>query len=118
MDRDEHKRTIGMKGRNSYWLRSGYKSRAGLAKATASWGTEDNVNPWFFKYLDDVKMDTVQDGILSKVFKERALVPMIYCHGLTSCRTLQSVSCRDFASHGFMVFSLDHHDGTCSYSRR
>ena len=118
MDREEHKKTIGLKGRNSYWFRYGYKSRVGLAKATANWGTEDNVHPWFFKYLDDVKMDTVQDGNLSKAFNERELVPMIYCHGLTANRTTQSITCRDFASHGFLVFSLDHFDGTCNYARK
>lgn len=43
---------------------------------------------------------------------------MIYCHGLTCNRVNQSVSCRDFASHGFIVFSLDHFDGTCNYARK
>jgi hypothetical protein len=55
---------------------------------------------------------------LSKVFKERQLVPMIYCHGLSANRVTQSVSCRDFASHGFLVFSMDHFDGTANYARK
>lgn len=42
---------------------------------------------------------------------------MLYSHGLTSCRTFQSGSCRDYASHGYIVFSIDHHDGTCNYSK-
>lgn len=63
-------------------------------------------------------MDTVQDGILSKVFIERELVPMIYCHGLTANRVTQSVTCRDFASHGFLIFSIDHFDGTAQYARK
>ena len=118
MDREEHKKTIKEKGRNTYYFRYGYSSRVGLTKATASWGTDDHVNPWFFKYIDDVKMDTCQDGKLSKVFNERELVPMIYCHGLTANRVTQSVSCRDFASHGFLVFSIDHFDGTANYARK
>ena len=58
MDIDEYKSTIQLSGRNTYYFRYGYTSRKGLAKATSSWGTEDHVNPWFFKYLDDVRMDT------------------------------------------------------------
>ena len=58
MDRDEHKRSLNNKT-NSFWFRYGYKSRLGLTKATSSWGTEDHPSPWFYKYLDDVKMNTV-----------------------------------------------------------
>jgi hypothetical protein len=28
-----------------------------------------------------------------------------------------SGSCRDFASHGYIVFSFDHFDNTCYYSK-
>lgn len=87
MDRDEYKATIKESGRNSYWLRYGYSSRLGIAKGTAAWGTDDYMSPWFFKYVDDLKMDTCQDGNLSKVFESRQLVPMIYCHGLVCNRT-------------------------------
>lgn len=68
-------------------------------------------------------MDTVQDGDLANDFmtadesKRKNLIPVIYSHGLTSCRTFQSGSCRDLASNGYIVFSIDHHDGTCNYSR-
>lgn len=47
----------------------------------------------------------------------KPLIPIIYSHGLTSCRTFQSGSCRDLASQGYIVFAIDHHDGTCNYSR-
>ena len=58
MDREEYDKTINEKGRNTYYMRYGYTSRLGIAKATSSWGTEDHVSPWFFKYVDDVKMNT------------------------------------------------------------
>ena len=124
MDIEEHERTLNSKT-NSYWFRYGYKSRLGLTKATSSWGTEDHPSPWFYKYLDDVRMNTVQNGKLSKVFSEatgdepkKKLHPMVYCHGLACMRTAQSVSCKDFASHGFLVFSIDHYDGTANYTRK
>jgi len=59
MDRDEYEKTIKEKGRNTYMFRHGYTSRLGVARATSSWDTEDHKHPWFYKYLDAVKMDTV-----------------------------------------------------------
>ena len=41
---------------------------------------------------------------------------MILCHGLCGSKTSQSGSCRDLASHGYIVFSLDHFDGSAHYS--
>lgn len=37
-------------------------------------------------------------------------------HGLSGSRTTQSGTCRDFASHGYIVFALSHHCGTANYS--
>jgi hypothetical protein len=59
MDKDEYEKTIGLPGRNTHWLRYGYKSRKGVSFATAEWGKEEPcTNPWFYKYIDDVKMNT------------------------------------------------------------
>ena len=41
---------------------------------------------------------------------------MIFCHGLTCNRSSYSGMCREFASHGYIVFSLDHFDGSCHYT--
>lgn len=46
------------------------------------------------------------------------LIPVILLHGLSGSRTSQSGSCRDMASHGYLVFSIDHHDGSAHYSRK
>ena len=59
MDKDTYKKEISESGRNSFYLRYGYKSRLGLAKITAPWGTEDYSHPFFLKWLDDIKMDIV-----------------------------------------------------------
>ena len=45
------------------------------------------------------------------------MIPLIFCHGLASSRTTHSGSCRDLASHGYIVFTVDHHDGTAYYSK-
>ena len=39
-------------------------------------------------------------------------------HGLAGNRTSQSGSCRDLASHGYIVFSIDHCDGSASYAQK
>ena len=69
-------------------------------------------------------MNTVENGKISKDFIEgkgdkppKVLIPIIFSHGLTCNRTTYSGICRDFASHGYIVFSIDHYDGTAYYSR-
>lgn len=127
MDKETHKEIMDKEPeRNSRWLRYGYNTRLGGARATAAWGSEMHSHPFVWKFIKNVKMETVEDGPLAKVFwkenveggeQRKSLIPVIYSHGVTSCRTFQSGSCRDLASHGYIVFSIDHHDGTCNYSR-
>ena len=58
MDKEEYTDTIQKEPhRNSLIFRHGYKSRLGLSKCTAKYGTDDHKHPWFFKYLDDVRMN-------------------------------------------------------------
>ena len=91
----------------------------------SNYGEDNHPNSYNFKYLDNMKMNTVQDGILSQDFNgneetekmPKKIIPLIYCHGLTCNRTALSGSCRDFASHGYIVFSFDHFDNTCYYSK-
>jgi len=118
MEREKHAELIGEKGRNPGWLVDGSESREGVAKATANWGTEDNAHPWMFKYLEGATLNVVSEGPIAKDFEKRALVPIVYVHGLTCTGLSQSGSCRDFASHGYIVFALDHFDGTCYYSKK
>jgi dienelactone hydrolase len=51
------------------------------------------------------------------LFRQNGLMQTIFSHGLTCNRTAYSGICRDFASHGYIVFALDHFDGTTYYSR-
>jgi hypothetical protein len=44
------------------------------------------------------------------------IIPIIISHGLTASRSLYSSLCSELASFGYMVFALDHHDGTCCYT--
>ena len=121
MDRDEYAERIDEPGRNPKWLRYGAESRMGVAKATAAWGTEDHSHPWMFKYLEQVTINVVKDGKIANDFTGGAakqLIPAIYDHGLTCNGVAQSISCRDLASHGYIVFAMDHFDGSCYISKK
>jgi predicted dienelactone hydrolase len=92
----------------------------GIAKAGVEYGKEDAHIPLvLFRHIRKVVMDVVYYGDLSKNFVKnmsyKPLIPIIFCHGLGSNRTMHSVTCRDYASHGYIVFSLDYNDGTSSY---
>lgn len=126
MDKEVFRKLIKDPVNNAKWLRYGYKSRLGLAKSTADFGTDEGIDPWLFKYLDGIYMNVVQNGPLVRDFVKasdedgapRRMIPIIFCHGLTCSRTSYSGLCRDFASHGYFVISLDHYDGSCYYTRK
>ena len=61
-------------------------------------------------------MDTLTEGNIANKLKGNKLIPVIFSHGLSSNRSLLSGICRDFASHGHVVFSMDHKDGSSSYT--
>ena len=70
-----------------------------------------------------IKIDTLNDGTISKDFTNsdvttsNKLIPIIFCHGLASNRGMHSGSCKDFASHGYIVFIMDHKDESSSYTQ-
>lgn len=72
--------------------------------------------PWFvtinFLPMLRVKLNCCLEVPVTQ--EVEALKPIIYSHGWSANRTQQSGTCRDFASQGFIVFSIDFRDGTCS----
>ena len=116
MDREEYESKIS--NNNTRWLRDGDKTLYGLVKASSAYGDDKNHKPVsLFRILRKLNIDCVWRGKLSEDFSgnRRPLIPVIYCHGLSSNRTMHSGSCRDLASHGYIVFMLDHKDETSSY---
>jgi len=77
-----------------------------------------DTNPWFLKFMDSIVMDTVLNGKLAEEFDkgERKLIPLVFSHGLGGNNTMHSCQCRDLASHGFIVFTISHFDGTAHYT--
>lgn len=61
-------------------------------------------------------MDTLSQGNLASEFHTCTMIPVIFSHGLGANRTILSGICKDLASHGYLVFIMDHKDKTSSYT--
>ena len=104
-------------GNNALWLRHGEKTLLGIAKANGS--NENNHTPlWIMRSFLNIRMETAEEGELPEEFAKglKKLIPVIYCHGLSSNRSMHSGTCRDLASNGYIVFIMDHEDGTSVYT--
>ena len=80
---------------------------------------DEKPQPLFsYLYWRNVKVQVCKDGTLSKTFTKDGvnLIPIILSHGLTASRTRYTAICQELASHGYIVFALDHHDGSCPYT--
>lgn len=70
---------------------------------------------WSIRFFKTIVMDTLTNGSLSRDFYDKPLIPIVCSHSLSANRTMHSGIYRDFASHGYIVFVLDHRDESCSY---
>ena len=61
----------------------------------------------------------MEDGELAECYRSGAkkLTPVVFSHGLTGSRTHYQMVFQEYASNGYIVFALDHLDGSCSYTR-
>jgi len=58
----------------------------------------------------------VKDAELSKEFLEgKKLIPVVWSHGLTANSNYYNMLGMEFASNGYIVFILDHLDGSAGY---
>jgi hypothetical protein len=62
-----------------------------------------------------IMIDGCTDGAISPKCSSK-IVPIVLSHGLTAGRCLYSMLCQELAAHGYIVFAMDHHDGSCSYT--
>ena len=42
---------------------------------------------------------------------------MIFSHGYVAAANWYTCYIKEFVSHGYIVFSIDHHDGSCGYTQ-
>lgn len=50
--------------------------------------------------------------------KQQSIKPIIFSHGYTGHGNAWSGMLRDWVSHGYIVFSMDHQDGSSSYTEK
>jgi len=79
-----------------------------------------NLPPWFLYGTRDLTIDVEVNAPISEDFKgsDKKLVPVIFSHGLKANRAFYAVNAMEFASHGFIVFCMDHLDGSTAYTER
>lgn len=65
-----------------------------------------------FKFLRYTEMDCDRDAEIDDDFKGQKVPVAIFSHGIRGHRNIASGLCRELASQGFIVYSLDHNDGT------
>jgi len=58
MDREEHRRTLRYKNRNTLWLRYGKKSLKGISMSLADLGSDSHPPTCYINYFKRVKMNT------------------------------------------------------------
>lgn len=118
ISKEEHRRHINDPGRNTKWLRHGDKTLAGLARAADRYsrkGKGGHVPLWSIRFFKNVVMNTLTNGELQEDFNSQPLIPIVCSHSHSANRTMHTGIYRDFASHGYIVFVLDHRDESCSY---
>jgi hypothetical protein len=80
----------------------------------------------FLRPLLSVTMDVIMNGNPIKALKDYKgakkaegvkLIPILFSHGYGSHRNAYTGLCKDLASHGCIVFSMDTTDGTCTFTK-
>ena len=105
---------------NKYWLNYRENDKYFIAKTLidAWWG--NNAPAWMRYAGRHLTIPVMPDGPLSEDFctRDRKLLPVIFSHGLTAHRGCYAINAMEFASHGYIVFCMDHLDGSNSYTER
>lgn len=75
---------------------------------------------WLGYCLLDLTINVVPNAQLAEDFASGKckLVPIIFQHGLGTMKEAYTSFAREFASHGYIVFTYDSVDGTCGYTER
>ena len=94
------------------WATEGLLTIAGIMK-------RQGLPAWLQRYLISFRVPAFRDldihSDFSKAKGVSSLIPVIFSHGMGSTRTMNSFMLCELASHGCMVFSVDHTDGSCAY---
>jgi predicted dienelactone hydrolase len=78
-----------------------------------------NIPEFLLRPQQKMKKDAILDGELANDFASgaRSLRPVIFSHGLFANNISYSGLLKDLASYGYIVFAINHADGTCIYTQ-
>ena len=71
------------------------------------------------KYYDNLYIEALQNAefdVQQNLKNSKKLTPIIFSHGVCSNNHCFVGLHKEFASHGYIVFALDHLDGTANYT--
>lgn len=68
-----------------------------------------------FEFLRYSKINAYVDEPVAQEVRGGKVPVMIFSHGIRGHRNFCSGVCREFASQGFAVLSVEHNDGTNAY---
>ena len=113
----------GKQVKETPWLNNGKECNAKfihwVLKVAAWYKKERMASEWLHHYMQTIKMQVEHKGPISIDFRsEKQLIPVIFSHGYTATRLFYTVVGREMASHGYIVFLIDHHDGSCPYTKK
>ena len=115
IDDDEYESKL--ETHNTFWLRHPEKWIAAqqfIFRKFLAWP----VPKCILRQFKQVKLDCVLDATLSRDFVEgkRILQPILFSHGIFGSNNSYTGLLKDMASHGYIVFALNHADGSCIYT--
>jgi hypothetical protein len=71
-----------------------------------------------YNHYHKVHIPIVENEKIAQEFKDgsKRVIPIILSHGYEESRMSYSTIARELASHGYLVFIMDHHDGSCVFT--
>ena len=73
---------------------------------------------YFFQFQKHIKVKAIQYADLAEDFASgrEPLIPIMYSHGLLGSAVGYNLTGLELASNGYIVFFIEHLDGSCSYT--
>ncbi|TNV72750.1 hypothetical protein FGO68_gene10341 [Halteria grandinella] len=101
------------KFRDSPFLPHGHKTMRGLSLLAKlpTW-----LGPWLLRYYYNINLDVFVEAPLASRFNGKPLIPIFFSHSLGAFSNMFSRLHRDLARHGYIVFTINHLDGTCTHA--
>jgi len=101
-----------------HWLRHGLKSLQAMHNRAAAFLKSKPAPLFLDTDLLQKKIHVAKGAQLSKDFKEkpRSLTPIVFSHGNGTSGLLYTGFSKELASLGYIVFAVDHSDGSCLYT--